>query len=211
MLAAIWSLKSADVLYGWSLFILSKLQGDGSFVTFIDSPLKTINCRTKRKFTFVHLRGDSGRNISQKIIDKLMQGLNGLEKKIGWYKHLNLKLSKSTFRMQFARSAIRPQLSKSTFLPKLLCSSNRILDLTSQGTLMEKSIWLWQLGWPKLYIPSTITTRLMFWHTKFSAIIMSYRPWTTASGQSCSNKIIKIFKNDFFWKTLLMRMHKKIP
>ena len=25
-------------------------------------------------------------------------------------------------------------------------------------------------------------------------------PWTTASGQSCSNKIMKIFKSDFFWK-----------
>jgi hypothetical protein len=25
-------------------------------------------------------------------------------------------------------------------------------------------------------------------------------PWTTASGQSCSNKIVKIFKTDFYWK-----------
>ena len=40
------------------------MQGDGSFVTFIDSPLKTINCRMKKKCTFVHLRGDSGRKFS---------------------------------------------------------------------------------------------------------------------------------------------------
>ena len=42
--------------------------------------------------------------------------------------------------------------------------------------------------------------------------ILSYgawlrEPWTTASGQSCSNKIMKIFKIDFFFlKTLLIRI-----
>ena len=39
-----------------------------------------------------------------------------------------------------------------------------------------------------------------------SEFILWHCPWTTASGQSCSNKIMKIFKTDFFWKTLLIRI-----
>ena len=46
-------------------YVLSKLQGHDSFVTFIGSPLKTINCRMKKIYTFLHLRGDSGDKFSR--------------------------------------------------------------------------------------------------------------------------------------------------
>ena len=92
-----------NVTYFRSSWQKFQLPGD-SFVTFIDSPLKTINCRMKRKFTFVHLRGDSGLKVSTEK-NRHTNVKNKWIRKENWLqKHLNLKLSKSTFRMQFAPS-----------------------------------------------------------------------------------------------------------
>ena len=58
----------------------------------------------KRKFTFVHLRGDSGLKFSTEK-NRRTNVRNKWIKKENWFqKHFNLKLSKSTFRMQFAPS-----------------------------------------------------------------------------------------------------------
>ena len=57
----------------------------------------------KRKFTFVHLRGQWSQFSSEN--NRQTNARNKWIKKENWFqKHLNLKLSKSTFRMQFAPS-----------------------------------------------------------------------------------------------------------
>ena len=101
-------------------------------MTFIDNPLKTVNCRMKRKYTFVNLRGDSGCKFSTEK-NRHTNAKSKWIRKENWLIQIgceNLKLSKSTFRMQLA-----PSCKFKMVMPvqnyKFVCSCFRILTWQS--------------------------------------------------------------------------------
>ena len=213
MLAAIWSLKKCWHTLWMDPIYIVKTARRRQFCDFYRQSPKDHKLQIEKK---IYICTSQGRQCSQYFSENNRQ----TDARIKWIRkenwltqtHLNQKLSKKVpLECNLPDLQFDPSCQNRRFCQSYYVVQIEFLIWPLKGHWWKKASdcdsWDDQYwGWPKLYIPSTITTWLMFWHTKFSAIIMSYRPWTTASGQSCSNKIIKIFKNDFFWKTLLMRI-----
>ena len=89
----------------------------------------------------------------------------------------------ASFKIRFMSKSLRTIYLRQIELQSILMSSEHAMFVSN---LVAQYIYIGQLD--------------------LSYALVLVNAWTTASGQSCSNNIMKIFKTDFFWKTLLVRI-----